>query len=75
MSVVGADVAGHDEGRTSYGATAIYDHDGEVLASAEPLTDGLVFAEIPTRDRRGHQGGTSNAATTLLSANTWRHSH
>jgi predicted amidohydrolase len=51
IAVIRADVAGTAGELESYGASAIVDCDGEVVASALPLTPDLVVAEIDFRNR------------------------
>lgn len=46
VPVISADVAGRDEGRISYGATAIVAANGSVVAEAAPFVEGLIMAEI-----------------------------
>jgi predicted amidohydrolase len=43
--VIRADVAGHADGRVSYGASGIVAPDGAVLQSAQRLTEGLLVAD------------------------------
>jgi predicted amidohydrolase len=62
-TVVVADIAGREDGRVAHGFSAVVDPDGIVLAQAEPLTPGLVVAEVePNRrpfDPRGWDGSTN----------------
>jgi len=51
VSVIRADVAGRTAELVSWGSSGIVDPDGRVLASAQPLTAGLLIAEIETRPR------------------------
>jgi 5-aminopentanamidase len=52
VSVIRADVAGRTAELVSWGSSGIVAPDGRVLASAQPLTVGLLIAEIETT-RRG----------------------
>ncbi len=51
VPVISADVTGRDEGRMSYGATAIIAADGSVVAEAEPFVEGLIMDEIVIASR------------------------
>ena len=44
--VIRADVAGHADGRVSYGSSGIVAPDGAVLQSAQRLTEGLLVADL-----------------------------
>jgi predicted amidohydrolase len=46
VAVIRADVAGHAEGRVSYGSSEIIDSDGTVLQSAQRLSEDLIVAEL-----------------------------
>lgn len=44
--VIRADVAGHGDGRVSYGCSSIVSPDGDVVRSARRLTEDLLVAEV-----------------------------
>ena len=48
VSVIRADVAGHNESLFSYGSSEIVDSRGMVLQSAKTLNDDLIIDEIET---------------------------
>jgi predicted amidohydrolase len=52
VSIIRADVAGHMENLTSYGASGIVDPDGRVLQSARQLESDLLIADIETNPRK-----------------------
>jgi predicted amidohydrolase len=51
VSVIRADVAGRTAELVAWGSSGIVGPDGRVLASAQPLTTGLLIAEIETTPR------------------------
>jgi 5-aminopentanamidase len=68
ITVVVADVAGRQQGRLSYGFSAIIDPDGAALARAEPWQEALLVADAEParrrqRDPRGWDGATNPAVT------------
>ena len=46
ISVIRADVAGRTNGMVSYGSSGIVDPHGNVLQSAQRLTEGLIVADL-----------------------------
>lgn len=52
-TVLVADIAGHQGGRTALGSSCIVDPDGIVLAEADPSLVGLIVADVE-RGRRDH---------------------
>lgn len=52
-TVLVADIAGHQAGRTALGSSCIVDPDGIVLAEADPSFVGLIVADVE-RGRRDH---------------------
>lgn len=54
--VIRADVAGHADGRVSYGSSGIVCPDGRVLQSARRLTEDLLVSDIDTAPRDGRRG-------------------
>ena len=56
LTVIAADVAGHQDGFASYGSTNIIDPNGVVLASSKPFVEDLLIADIEQeadQERRG----------------------
>ena len=56
LTVIAADVAGHQDGFVSYGSTNIIDPNGVVLASSKPFVEDLLIADIEPeadQERRG----------------------
>lgn len=51
VSIVQADVAGEQQGRSALGCSRILDPDGAVLAAADPQAVGLVIADIDPHSR------------------------
>ena len=75
-TVLVADVAGHQRGRSALGSSVVVDPDGAVLAEIDPAATGLVIADVePTRrvvrDPRGWDGHTNPAVTDAFLA-LWR---
>lgn len=67
-TVVVADIAGHRDGRRSYGFSAAIDPDGDVLARARPWQEDLLIVDVEParrwqRDPRGWDGATNPAVT------------
>lgn len=56
MWVIRADVAGRMDGLLSYGSSGIVDPDGEVVESAQQLSEDLVVAEIDTAPHSRRRG-------------------
>lgn len=67
VTIVQADVAGEQHGRTALGCSRILDPDGAVLAAADPQTVGLIIADIEPYSRpfdpRGWDGCTNAAVS------------
>jgi predicted amidohydrolase len=66
VSVIRADVAGWTQDLVSYGSSEIVDRDGIVLGSSQPLSAGLVVADIKTTPlavRRGWDAARNPAVT------------
>ena len=56
LTVIAADVAGHQDGFVSYGSTNIIDPDGAVIVSSKPFVEDLLIADIEPgadQERRG----------------------
>ena len=66
-TVISADIAGRQGDRLSHGTTAIIDSQGTIVARAEPLTAGLVVADVDTKSRgvpgAGMDGRANRAVT------------
>lgn len=52
LTVIAADVAGHQDGFASYGSTNIIDPNGVVLASSKPFVEDLLIANIEPEANR-----------------------
>ena len=56
LTVIAADVAGHQDKFVSYGSTNIIDPNGAVIASSKPFVEDLLIADIEPeadKERRG----------------------
>jgi predicted amidohydrolase len=74
MSVVVADIAGHCDGRLSYGFSCILDPDGRTLVKADPYQQQLLLADVDSDRRPYHPrgvDGSTNPAVTDAFVNLW----
>jgi predicted amidohydrolase len=56
VTIVRADVAGETKELSSHGSSAIVDPDGRILAAGDPMSPGLLVAEIEVAPRRTRPG-------------------
>jgi predicted amidohydrolase len=68
LTVIAADVAGHQGGCVSYGGTAIVGPDGAILAESRPLAEDVVIADVKTERPPFGRGWDGNRNPAVVSA-------